>query len=259
MDHLQESFSASNLVEMRCVSKSYTSRDFTLRAVDDVSLSISRGEILGLVGESGSGKSTIGKLFLKLLEPSSGEIFFKSQNLTALTQAQFKPLRRKMQMVFQHPYASLNPQMTVQEMISEALYLHGLNTSIEELLALVGLDASSFHKYPHQFSGGQRQRIAIARALAVDPEFIVLDEPLASLDVSVQAQVVTMLKELRRKKGLTYLFITHDLNMTHHLCDRIAVMSQGKIVEIGKPSEIFSNPKHPYTQKLIESIPSSHP
>lgn len=170
-----------------------------------------------------------------------------------------KPFRRKMQMVFQHPYASLNPRMTAKQIIGEALEIHRLSASIEELLHLVGLDASCLGKFPNEFSGGQRQRIAIARALAVDPEFVIFDEPLASLDISVQAQVVTMLRSLQKQKNLTYLFITHDLNMTQHLCDRVAVMSQGKIVEIGQPSEIFTHPKHPYTTRLIESIPVGYP
>jgi ABC-type oligopeptide transport system ATPase subunit len=257
MDSLQESTLFSDLVEVRGISKHYTGRDFSLTAVDDITFTIRQGEILGLVGESGSGKTTLGKILLRLVAPTSGEIFFKGQSLTSLTPSQFKPYRRKMQMVFQHPYGSLNPQMTVQQTISEALFLHGLNTPVEEVLGWVGLDRTALQKYPHQFSGGQKQRIAIARALAVDPEFIVFDEPLSSLDVSVQAQIVTMLQNLQKQKKLTYLFITHDLNMTRHLCDRVVVMSQGKIVEVS--SDIFSNPKHPYTQKLIDSIPSGYP
>jgi ABC-type oligopeptide transport system ATPase subunit len=170
-----------------------------------------------------------------------------------------KPFRRKMQMVFQHPYASLNPRMTARQIIGEALEIHQLEKSIEELLNLVGLDSTYMNKLPHELSGGQQQRIAIARALAVDPEFIVFDEPLASLDISVQAQVVTMLKKLQKSKNLTYLFITHDLNMTQHLCDRLAVMSQGRIVEIGGTADIFANPRHVYTQKLIDSIPVGYP
>lgn len=259
MDPLQELSSPSNLVEIRGVSKEFKSRDSSLKAVDNVSLSIYKGEVLGLVGESGSGKSTLGKLLLKLIDPCSGELFFRNTPMNGLNSKEMKPFRRKMQMVFQHPYASLNPRMTVKQMIHEAFQIHGLKGSLEELLSWVGLDLSCAGKYPHEFSGGQRQRLAIARALAVDPEFIVFDEPLSSLDVSVQAQIVTMLKKLQKQKGLTYLFITHDLNMTHHFCDRVAVMSQGKIVEVGDPVEIFKQAKHPYTQRLIDSIPLGYP
>lgn len=236
-----------------------------LKAVDDVSFSIRRGETLGLVGESGCGKSTVGRTILRLYEPTSGRIIFDGQEITRASGSELRNIRRKMQMIFQDPYASLNPRMTVSDIIGEPLDIHGLargeerKDRIHELLRLVGLNTEHATRYSHEFSGGQRQRIGVARALAVEPEFIICDEPISALDVSIQAQVINMLEELQENLGLTYLFIAHDLAMVKHISDRVAVMYLGKIVEIADSKELFANPLHPYTRALLSAIPVPDP
>ncbi|MEK4441289.1 MULTISPECIES: dipeptide ABC transporter ATP-binding protein [unclassified Niallia] len=237
-----------------------------VKAVDDISFHIQAGETLGLVGESGSGKSTTGRSILRLHEPTSGETLFQGIPVNRLTKKELKMLRRHMQIIFQDPYASLNPRFKVLDIIGQALDIHQLYKDthlrlkrVEELLELVGLEASHAYRYPHEFSGGQRQRIGIARALAVEPSFIVCDEPLSALDVSIQAQIVKLLEELQQKLGLTYLFIAHDLAMVKHICDRVAVMYAGKIVEIAESEELYSNPLHDYTKALLSAIPIPDP
>ena len=241
-------------------------RNQTIKAVDELSFNIYRGETLGLVGESGSGKSTTGRTILRLHEPDSGETLFEGFDINHLKQTELKSMRKHMQMIFQDPYASLNPRLKIQDIIGESLDIHGLaknkkerNDRVHELLELVGLDPSFAQRFPHEFSGGQRQRIGIARALAVNPEFIVLDEPLSALDASIQAQIVELLEELQKKLNLTYLFIAHDLTMVKQISDRVAVMYQGKIVELADAEELFANPIHPYTKKLLSAIPIPDP
>ena len=234
-----------------------------LRAVDDVSFDIGKGETLGLVGESGCGKSTTGRSIIHLYKPTAGEIIFKD-NLIDSRDAE-QQLRRNMQMIFQDPYASLNPRMTVSDIIGEPLDIHNLASGrrraerITELLRLVGLNPGHASRFPHEFSGGQRQRIGIARALAIQPEFIICDEPISALDVSIQAQIVNLLEDLQAKLGLTYLFIAHHLAMVKHISKRVAVMYLGKIVEIAGSTELYSNPRHPYTQALLSAIPIPDP
>lgn len=237
-----------------------------LKAVDDISFHIHAGETLGLVGESGSGKSTTGRSILRLHEPTSGETLFQGIPVNRLNKKELKMLRRHMQIIFQDPYASLNPRFKVLDIIGQALDIHQLYKDphhrlkrVEALLEMVGLEASHAYRYPHEFSGGQRQRIGIARALAVEPSFIVCDEPLSALDVSIQAQIVKLLEELQQKLGLTYLFIAHDLAMVKHICDRVAVMYAGKIVEIAESEELYSNPLHDYTKALLSAIPIPDP
>ena len=236
-----------------------------VRAVDDVNFSIFEGETLGLVGESGSGKSTIGRLLLRLLEPSTGEIHYAGRDLARLSQREMLPLRSKMQIIFQDPYASLNPRMRIRQILGEALDTHGLAPGaarlprIVELLELVGLPAESAERYPHEFSGGQRQRIGVARALAVEPNFIVADEPLSALDVSIQAQVVNLIGELKARFGLTLLFISHDLDVVEFLCDRVIVLYLGRIVEIAPTTALYSRPSHPYTRALLAASPVPDP
>ncbi|HSO58905.1 MAG TPA: ATP-binding cassette domain-containing protein [Paenisporosarcina sp.] len=238
-----------------------------VRAVDDISFDIYRGETLGLVGESGCGKSTTGRSIIRLYNATDGEVKFNGVDVHGKkSKSDLKIFNRKMQMIFQDPYASLNPRMKVMDIIAEGLDIHGLTKTaqerkdrVHELLETVGLNKEHANRYPHEFSGGQRQRLGIARALAVDPEFIIADEPISALDVSIQAQVVNLLKELQEEKGLTYLFIAHDLSMVKYISDRIGVMYFGKLVELAPAEELYKNPLHPYTQSLLSAIPLPDP
>ena len=237
-----------------------------LRAVDNVSFAIQRGKTLGLVGESGCGKTTVGRTLLRIYEPDGGTIVFDGQDISKVTRAQAKALTRKMQMIFQDPYASLNPFFTVGEIIAEGLELHKLCANakerrerVYELLNMVGLSKEHANRFPHEFSGGQRQRVGIARALALNPEFIVCDEPISALDVSIQAQVVNMLMKFQRELGLTYLFIAHDLAVVEFLCDRVGMLYQGRLVELAPTASLFAAPQHPYTRALLSSIPIPDP
>jgi ABC-type oligopeptide transport system ATPase subunit len=237
-----------------------------VKAVDEVSFHIEEGEVVGLVGESGSGKSTTGRVAIRLMEPSGGEIFFLGQNLMKVSPSQIRRLRQKVQMVFQDPLSSLNPRKTVVENVGEALLVHKLVKRREEqeeevlqMLQKVGLSSSALNQYPHQFSGGQQQRISLARALILRPKLLICDEITSALDLSVQAQVLNLLGDLKRELKLSYLLISHDLSIVRHLCDRVLVMHKGKIVESGETERLFSAPQHPYTQKLLNSIPISHP
>jgi ABC-type oligopeptide transport system ATPase subunit len=234
-----------------------------IRAVDDVSFTIEEGTTVGLVGESGSGKSTIGKTLLKLVPPTGGEILYRGNNILPLSETQFRPLRREMQMIFQDPFGSLNPRHSVSQIVGEALEIHFPELSrsertdrVAQLLRQVGLQPEMMRRYPHEFSGGQRQRIGIARALAVRPRFIVCDEAVSALDVSVQAQIVNLLQDLQEELGLTYLFIAHDLAVVEHISNHVLVMHHGKIVESAPAAEIYRNPQHPYTRKLLEAVPT---
>lgn len=260
------------LIEVRNLKKYFTinhgffakSQKF-VKAVDDVSFYIRKGETLGLVGESGCGKSTTGRTIIKLYEPTGGEIIYDGVDISKMSEAELKPYRKRMQMIFQDPYASLNSRMTVGDIIGEALDIHNIATGDErnriifDLLDRVGLNKDHASRYPHEFSGGQRQRIGIARALAVNPDFIICDEPISALDVSIQAQVVNMLEDLQQELGLTYLFIAHDLSMVKHISDRIGVMYLGKMVELCDAHELYERPEHPYTQSLLSAIPIPDP
>lgn len=253
------------LVQVKNLKKYFNVNKQHLKAVNNLSLDIYEGETVGLVGESGCGKSTAGRTILRLYEPTEGEVIFKGENIYGYSQRKMKKLRRDIQMIFQDPYASLNPRMTVEDIIGEALDLHGLGKGkkrkerILELLELVGLDPEHIRRFPHEFSGGQRQRIGIARALAVEPKFIICDEPISALDVSIQAQVVNLLQNLQKKMGLTYLFIAHDLSMVKYISDRILVMYLGNMVELASSDELHSEPLHPYTQALLSAVPIPDP
>ncbi len=260
-----------NLVDIRALSKHFGGGKHPVRAVDDVSFSIRRGETLGLVGESGSGKSTIGRLLTRLVDPTAGRMFYDEQgsgaalDLATLSQAQYRPLRSRIQIIFQDPYASLNPRMRIRQVLAEALDTHGLAKGaarlprIQALLEQVGLRPEHAERFPHEFSGGQRQRIGIARALAVEPRFIVADEPLSALDVSIQAQVVNLLGELKDQLGLTILFISHDLDVVEYLCDRVVVLYLGRVMEIAPTDALYARPQHPYTQALLAAAPIPDP
>ena len=261
-----------NLVETRELCKYFPgprpgllSRRATLRAVEKVDLKIRRGEVLGLVGESGCGKSTLGQTILNLYSPTSGQIFFEGANIQELKMGELRTLRRKMQIVFQDPYSSLDPRMPVGQAIAEPIVIHKmasgseLEDRVSELLQTVGLNPGLRNRYPHEFSGGQQQRIALARALAVTPNFLVADEPISSMDVSIQGQLINLLERLREQMGLTYLFISHDLRMVRHIADRVAVMYLGRIVEIADCDELFENALHPYTQALLSAVPITDP
>lgn len=243
----------------------YLGGDLTVKAVDDVNFRVHRGEVFGLVGESGCGKSTLGRTIVQLYRPTGGEIFYRGKKITGLKGKQKLKFHREMQIIFQDPYASLNPRMTVTDIIGEALDIHSLAQGrqrmekIYQLLELVNLDREHANRYPHEFSGGQRQRIGIARALAVNPKFIVADEPISALDVSVQAQIVNLLTDLKEKRGLTYIFIAHDLSMVKHISDRVGVMYLGQLAELTGSRELYKNPLHPYTRALLSAIPIPDP
>ncbi len=259
------------LVEVRHLVKEFTSGQGLLRhgavvrAVDDVSFDIDEGETFGLVGESGSGKTTTGRCVLRLIEPTSGEVRFRGRDLLALSAAEMRRVRREMQIVFQDPYSSLNPRMRAGAIVEEPLVIHRLGDGtarrrrVAELFDLVGLDPALADRYPHEFSGGQRQRIGLARALALEPSLVIADEPVSSLDVSVQAQVVNLMMELQQRLKLTYLFIAHDLRLVRHICGRVAVMYRGQIVELAPAEALFETPEHPYTRALLSAIPVLDP
>lgn len=256
-----------DLLEVRDLVKHFPveNSDDVVQAVDDVSFSIRAGETLGLVGESGCGKSTVGRCLLRLQEPTSGEIIFEGKNIVEMASDEMRALRREMQIIFQDPYASLNPRLNILSIISEPLKIHGMGDKREhrervaDLLEKVGLDPAYMNRYPHEFSGGQRQRIGIARALALNPKLIICDEPVSALDVSVQAQVVNLLQDIQSQFGLTYLFISHGLAVVEHISNRVAVMYLGKIVEIADAEELYKNPLHPYTKALLSAIPVPDP
>jgi ABC-type glutathione transport system ATPase component len=247
------------LVEARGLVKEYGAG---ARVVDDVSFEIRRGETMGLVGESGSGKSTVARMLLRLIEPTAGEVRYEGVNLLAASSGEMREMRRRMQIVFQDPFAALNPRMRVREILAEPFAIHrdrpkeGVSARLLEMLRTVGMDESALERYPHEFSGGQRQRINIARALALRPEFLVLDEPVSALDVSVGAQVVNLLRDLQRRYGLTYLFISHSMPLVRYLCDRVAVMQRGRLVELGECEQVCDAPAHEYTRKLIAANPT---
>jgi peptide/nickel transport system ATP-binding protein len=253
--------SSTPLLEARGLVKEYPRDGSAIRVVDAVSLSIHHGEVLGLVGESGCGKSTVARMLLRLIEPTSGEILFDGQPMPPASSRAMRTLRRRIQIVFQDPYASLNPRMRIRDILAEPFAIHhetppeGIPARLAELLHSVGLDASALPRYPHEFSGGQRQRINIARALALRPEFLILDEPVSALDVSVGAQVINLLRDLQRTRGLTCLFISHSMPLVRYLCDRVAVMQRGAMVEVGDAVSICEHPQQAYTQALIAATP----
>ena len=256
------------LLEVQKVKKEFvTSKSLTgkplkiVHAVDSVDLTIYEGETIGVVGESGCGKSTLGRCILQLIRPTAGNVLYRGEDITKLNKEQLRQMRRKMQLIFQDPYASLNPRMTVLELIMAPLEAFGIGTMeervqrVKEIMELVGMPENMMNRYPHEFSGGQRQRIVIARALVLNPEFVVCDEPVSALDVSVRAQVLNLIQELKKKKHLTYMFISHDLSVVKYISDRIAVMYLGRIVEIAEKNELYNNPQHPYTKALLSAIP----
>lgn len=259
------------LLDVRHLSKEFTrgrgpfSRKSIVKAVEDVSFSIERGETFGLVGESGSGKTTTGRCILRLIEPTAGEVTFDGRDVLKLSRAELRHERRRMQIVFQDPFSSLDPRMRAGDIVEEPLVIHRIGTRAErrdrvrELFALVGLDPDHLRRYPHEFSGGQRQRIGLARALALKPSFVIADEPVSALDTTVQAQVVSLLIELQQRLQLTYLFIAHDLRLIENICSRVAVMYLGRIVELGETARLFASPQHPYTQALLSAIPVPDP
>ena len=258
---------AENIVKRFPIHGGLFSKEIAaVKAVQNVSFDIKKGETLGLVGESGCGKSTLGRSLIRLIEPTSGKIFFKDKDITHISGQELRELRKKMQIIFQDPYASLNPRMTIGAILEEPLIIHNLfdtpkdrRDRITELVNLVGLRPEHLSRYPHEFSGGQRQRVGIARALAVNPELIICDEPVSALDVSIQAQVINLLMELQQKLGLTYVFIAHDLKVVEHVSHRVAVMYLGQIVEMADSDELYRNPQHPYTKALLSAIPVPDP
>lgn len=259
------------LVEVRHLVKHFAQGDGWLRrgtvvrAVDDVSFAIGEGETFALVGESGSGKSTLGRCILRLVEPTAGEVWFRGEHVLGLSAARMRAARREMQMIFQDPYSSLNPRMRVRAIVEEPLVIHRFGSTaarrarVVELFELVGLEPAHLDRYPHEFSGGQRQRIGLARALALNPSFVIADEPVSALDVSIQAQVINLLMDLQARLKLTYLFIAHDLRLVRHIADRVAVMYMGKIVEVGPTAALFETPRHPYTRALLSAVPVLDP
>ena len=253
---------AKNIRKWFPIKKWFFEKQAYVKAVDDVTLNLYRGETLGIVGESGCGKSTMARTLLRLIEPTDGEIIYDGMDLRALKGKELRKLRSRMQIVFQDPYSSLNPRMKIGEIISEPMIISGMKKNqaecmdrVYELLDMVGLDPTYVDRFPHEFSGGQRQRIVIARAIATNPELLICDEPVSALDVSVRAQVLNLLEELQEKLNLTYMFISHDLSVVEHLCDRVAIMYLGQLMELGTVDQIYDNPSHPYTQALLSAIP----
>ena len=261
-DNKQILVEAKNIRKWFPIKKWFFEKQAYVKAVDDVTLNLYRGETLGIVGESGCGKSTMARTLLRLIEPTDGEIIYDGMDLRALKGKELRKLRSRMQIVFQDPYSSLNPRMKIGEIISEPMIISGMKKNqaecmdrVYELLDMVGLDPTYVDRFPHEFSGGQRQRIVIARAIATNPELLICDEPVSALDVSVRAQVLNLLEELQEKLNLTYMFISHDLSVVEHLCDRVAIMYLGQLMELGTVDQIYDNPSHPYTQALLSAIP----